>query len=105
MAPVKRPALRRALAAQLPSLGVFLAVLVLWQFVVSALRVREYILPSPLAVLRALSFSDIPWLAHLWITTLEIVGAFLLAGAVGGALGVTIARAAVLGRARVPLPR
>jgi len=102
MAAVKRPALRRALAAQLPSLGVFLAVLVLWQFVVSALRVREYILPSPLAVLRALSFSDIPWLAHLWITTLEIVGAFLLAGAVGVALGIAIAWSAFLGRALVP---
>ena len=102
MAAVKGPALRRALAAQLPSLGVFLAVLALWQLAVSGLRIREYILPSPLAVLRALSFSDIPWLTHLWITTLEIVGAFLLAGAIGVALGIAIAWSAFLGRALVP---
>ena len=62
MAPVKSPALRRALARQAPSLLVFLAVLGLWQIAVSGLRIREYILPSPLAVLRALSLSDIPWL-------------------------------------------
>src|SRR5438105_8446766 len=102
MAAVKSPALRRALAAHAPSLVVFLAVLTLWQLAVSALRIREYILPSPLTVLRALSSSDIPWLAHLWITTLEIVGAFLLAGVVGVALGVAIAWSSILGRALVP---
>jgi NitT/TauT family transport system permease protein len=102
MTAVKSPALRRALAAQLPSLLVFVAVLVLWQVAVSALRIREYILPSPLTVLRALSGSDIPWLGHLWITTVEIVGAFLLAGVVGVALGVAIAWSSVLGRALVP---
>jgi NitT/TauT family transport system permease protein len=102
MAPVKRPALRRALAAYAPSVLVFLAVLALWQLAVSGLRIREYILPSPLTVLRALSFSEIPWLSHLWITTLEIVGAFLLGGGVGVALGIAIAWSSVLGRALVP---
>jgi NitT/TauT family transport system permease protein len=102
MAAVKRLALRRALAAHAPSVLVFLAVLALWQLAVSGLRIREYILPSPLTVLRALSFSEIPWLSHLWITTLEIVGAFLLAGGVGVALGIGIAWSSILGRALVP---
>jgi NitT/TauT family transport system permease protein len=102
MAPVKSPALRRALAAHTPAVLVFVAVLALWQLAVSAFRIREYILPSPLTVLRALAFSDIPWLGHLWITTLEIVGAFLLAGGVGVALGIGIAWSSLLGRALVP---
>src|SRR5436853_4997968 len=102
MAPVKSPALRRALAMRAPSLLVFLAGLGLWQSAVSGLHIREYILPSPLAVLRALSFSDIPWLSHLWVTSLEIVGAFLLAGGVGVALGIAIAWSSILERALVP---
>jgi NitT/TauT family transport system permease protein len=94
--------MRRALAANTPSILLFVALLALWQLAVTGLRIREYILPSPLAVLRALSFSEIPWLTHLGITTLEIVGAFLLAGGVGVALGIAIAWSPVLARALVP---
>ena len=94
--------MRRWLTAHLPSIALFLGLLVLWQFAATGLGIREYILPSPGAVTRALTAGDIPWLAHLWITTLEIVGAFLLAGAVGVALGIAIAWSAFLGRALVP---
>jgi NitT/TauT family transport system permease protein len=94
--------MRRALTAHAPSVLVFVALLALWQGAVSGLSIREYLLPGPLAVLRALSFSEIPWLTHLWTTTLEIVGAFLLAGGVGVALGIAIAWSPVLARALVP---
>lgn len=53
-------------------------------------------------MLRALSFSEIPWLFHLWVTALEIVGAFVLAGGVGVALGIAIAWSPLLARALVP---
>jgi len=53
-------------------------------------------------VLRALGGSEIPWAGHLWITTLEIVGAFVLAGVVGVALGIVIAWSPVLAKALVP---
>jgi NitT/TauT family transport system permease protein len=80
----------------------FVTLLGAWQLAVSAFEMREYILPSPLAVLRALGGSEIPWAGHLWITTLEIVGAFVLAGVVGVALGIVIAWSPVLAKALVP---
>jgi NitT/TauT family transport system permease protein len=94
--------LRRRLGSYLPSLVLFAAVLTVWQVAVSVLGIREYILPSPAAVLHALSSGEIPWLSHVWITTLEIVGAFLLAGVVGVALGIAIAWSETLARALVP---
>src|SRR4029453_12840593 len=80
----------------------FVALLGAWQLAVSAFEMREYILPSPLVVLRALGGSEIPWAGHLWITTLEIVGAFVLAGVVGVVLGIAIAWSPVLAKALVP---
>jgi NitT/TauT family transport system permease protein len=85
-----------------PAMLLFAALLVAWQLAVSLLGLREYLLPSPLAVLRALVGDEIPWVRHLWITTIEIVGAFVLAAVVGVALGVAIAWSPVLAKALVP---
>ena len=90
------------LARNLPSVVLFLALLVAWQVAVTTFGIREYILPSPLAVVRALSGSEIPWLGHVWITTVEIVGAFAVAAVVGVALGIAIAWSSVLASALVP---
>jgi NitT/TauT family transport system permease protein len=92
----------RRLALYLPSLALFAAVLLLWQLAVSLFGIREYLLPSPAAVLRALGSGEIPWFSHLWVTTVEIIGAFFLAGAVGVALGIAIAWSETLARALVP---
>jgi NitT/TauT family transport system permease protein len=92
----------RWLTRNAPALVLFVALLGAWQLAVSAFEMREYILPSPLVVLRALGGSEIPWAGHLWITTLEIVGAFVLAGVVGVALGIVIAWSPVLAKALVP---
>jgi NitT/TauT family transport system permease protein len=92
----------RWLARNAPAIVLFAALLVAWQLAVSVFGIREYILPSPLVVLRALSGGEIPWAGHLWITTLEIVVAFVVAGAVGVALGLAIAWSPVLATALVP---
>src|SRR5438477_6584369 len=92
----------RWLTRNAAAIVLFVALLGAWQLAVSAFEMREYILPSPLVVLRALGGSEIPWAGHLWITTLEIVGAFVLAGVVGVALGIAIAWSPVLAKALVP---
>ena len=92
----------RWLTRNAAAIVLFVALLGAWQLAVSAFEMREYILPSPLAVLRALGGREIPWAGHLWITTLEIVGAFVLAGVVGVALGIAIAWSPVLAKALVP---
>src|SRR5437867_13169795 len=92
----------RWLTRNAAAIVLFVALLGAWQLAVSAFEMREYILPSPLVVLRALGGSEIPWAGHLWITTLEIVGAFVLAGVVGVVLGIAIAWSPVLAKALVP---
>jgi NitT/TauT family transport system permease protein len=86
------------LARYLPSVVLFSALLAAWQIAGPAFGIREYLLPGPLSVARA----AIPWPIHVWITTVEIVGGFVLAGAAGVALGVAIAWSPVAARALVP---
>ncbi len=94
--------MRGWLAGHAPSIALFAALLVLWQLASTSFGIREYILPSPVVVARALTSGEIPWLAHAWTTALEIVGAFLVAGAAGVALGVAIAWSPLMSSALVP---
>jgi NitT/TauT family transport system permease protein len=87
----------------LPAMGVFAAFIALWQLSVSFLDIREYLLPAPGAVLRAMGpGSDIPWSSHLWVTTVEVLGAFVLAAVSGVVLGMAIAWSAAISRALMP---
>lgn len=85
-----------------PSLVLFVIVLVAWQAAGPLFRIREYLLPGPAAVVRAALDFTIPWHLHIWITALEIVGGFAVAGLAGVALGVAIAWSTTLARALVP---
>ena len=42
------------LSHNLPAMGLFVALIALWQLAVTTLDIREYLLPGPLAVWRAL---------------------------------------------------
>jgi NitT/TauT family transport system permease protein len=92
----------RALSRLLPSVIVFATLLVAWQLAGPVLGVREYLLPGPVAVLRAAFGASVPWHTHLWVTMLEILGGFALAGAAGVALGIAIAWSALAARALLP---
>jgi NitT/TauT family transport system permease protein len=93
---------RNAIVRLAPSLALFATLLVAWQVAGPLLGIREYLLPGPLAVARAALNFSIPWATHLWITTLEIVGGFALAGAAGVLLGIAVAWSPVAARALVP---
>lgn len=95
--------MRRALLRRhAPSLALFAATIVVWQTAGPIFHIREYLLPSPLAVLRAALNFSIPWHAHIWVTTLEVLGGFAVAGVAGVALGIAIAWSPALARALVP---
>jgi NitT/TauT family transport system permease protein len=99
----RRPGfLSMALRRYLPSVLIFVALFAAWQLVVSVLGVREYILPSPASVWRALVASDVPWGKHMLITTVEIAGGFVLAAIVGVLLGTAIAWSDTASRALMP---
>ena len=67
----------------LPAVGLFVGFIVLWQLAVSVFGIREYLLPSPYSVWQAMLSDEIPWFSHAWITGVEILGAFVLAGVAG----------------------
>jgi len=86
----------------LPATMMFVGFVAVWQLAVSGLGVREYLLPSPLSVLQAMGPGEIPWTKHIWITAVEIVGAFLIAALAGVALGAAIAWSQGVSRALTP---
>jgi len=92
----------RWLANYLPAVAIFGLFILLWQLAVSFLGLREYLLPSPASVLRAMLGDEIPWGRHLWVTAVEIVGAFVLAGLAGVLLGAAIAWSDAMSRALTP---
>jgi len=85
-----------------PTAALFVAMIAAWQLAVSTTGIREYLLPAPLSVWNAMWFGEIACAQHLWTTTWEIVGAFVMAGVVGVALGVAIAWSPLLANALVP---
>jgi len=97
-----RALVRRGVARYAPAATIFAALIVVWQFAVSFLGLREYLLPSPMAVVRAMTGDEIPWGRHLWVTGVEIVGAFAVAGLAGVVLGLAIAWSETLSRALTP---
>jgi NitT/TauT family transport system permease protein len=93
----------RALVRQYwPTVALFALLLALWQAAVTVFEIRPYLLPSPRLVWNALWYSDFSWGPHLGITTLEIVGAFLMAAVVGVALGIAIAWSPLIANALMP---
>lgn len=86
----------------LPSVLIFVGVGIAWQLVVSFMGVREYILPSPASVWHAMTDPTLRWGHHAMITTLEVLGGFVVAAVVGILLGTAIAWSDTASRALMP---
>jgi NitT/TauT family transport system permease protein len=82
--------LAAAIAYYLPSILVILGLLVLWQVGVSLLGVKEYILPTPLAAIRALGSANYHWTANFLATLYAVLGAFALSAVLGVLLAIVI---------------
>jgi len=90
------------LLACLPAFSLFAVLLIFWQFSVTTLGVREYLLPSPAAVAVAMFDGQIDWFGHIMTTGAAVFGAFFLAAISGVALGTIVAWSAVMSRALMP---
>ena len=93
---------RARMRAAMPTLALFAALLLAWQIAGPLFGIRAYLLPPPWSVFKAALDFSIPWHAHIWITSLEILGGFAVAGAVGVLLGAAIAWSPAIARALVP---
>lgn len=92
----------RKITEWLPAFVLFAALIVLWQVAVSFFGIREYLLPSPVSVLGALSSSQINWTGHIVVTGVAIFGAFVIAAVGGILLGTIIAWSSMMSRALMP---
>jgi NitT/TauT family transport system permease protein len=95
--------MRSAIAYYMPATLVILALFVLWQLAVDLLQVKEYILPSPLAALKALDRPTYQWPANFLTTMYAVLGAFVLSAVLGVALAVLIVWDRLLLRTVMPV--
>src|SRR5262249_21686203 len=86
----------------LPAAATFAGCIAAWQLAVDCLSIREYLLPPPRSVLRAMGSGEIDWARHIAITGVEIVGAFLLAALGGVLIGAAVAWSDGASRALMP---
>ena len=90
------------LSRSLPPAALFCGLLGLWAISVSVFTIPSYILPTPQQVAAAAFGSEIAWSIHIWTTTVEIIGGFLLSAIAGVLLGVVIAWSTIAERTLVP---
>jgi ABC-type nitrate/sulfonate/bicarbonate transport system permease component/ABC-type nitrate/sulfonate/bicarbonate transport system substrate-binding protein len=86
-----------------PALALSLAALGTWELAVRALRVPEYLLPAPSAVLADLLDDRRLLLDGAWVTLREMLGGIAIAVAAGLALALLLHLSATLRRALYPL--
>jgi NitT/TauT family transport system permease protein len=93
----------RAFVYYLPSVVVMLALIVLWQVGVTALGIKEYILPTPLAAWRTLFDPNYRWTVNFLATLYAVLGAFALSAVLGVLLAIVIVWNDLLMRTVMPV--
>lgn len=89
---------RRAIEAS----ALIVLLIVLWQVVVAVFDPPAFLLPAPADVWTAIWNENLRWPTHVWITLQESVGGFVMAVALGLALGIMIAWSQLLSRTVLP---
>ena len=86
-----------------PSALVMLGLLVVWQLAVDIGGVKEYILPSPTAAVKAYFRPNYQWTANFLATLYAVLGAFVLSAILGVVLAVIIVWNDLLMRTIMPV--
>ena len=92
-----------ALGYYVPSALMIVALLIGWQLAVDLLQVKEYILPSPIAALKALGRPNYQWTNNFLATLYAVLGAFVLSAILGVVLAVAIVWHDLLMRTIMPV--
>jgi ABC-type nitrate/sulfonate/bicarbonate transport system permease component len=92
-----------ALAGNLPAALFFLLLLAAWQTLVTARHVSDFILPSPLAILRTTGQYFPLLLRHTWTTTYEIGLGFVIGNAIAVAMALLIVNSRLAEQTVYPL--
>ncbi|HSH90985.1 MAG TPA: ABC transporter permease [Ramlibacter sp.] len=95
--------LRAGIVYYLPSVLVMIALVVIWQLLVTGLGIKEYILPTPLQAVRTLFESNYKWTANFLATLYAVLGAFALSAVLGVLLAIVIVWNDLLMRTVMPV--
>ena len=101
-----RPAstgLRSGLKRLLPSAGLFVGALLVWEGASRLLKLPEFVLPPPTAILKVLIVQQRELGIAAYVTATEVLIGFVLSAVVGAVVALVIARFAAFGRALYPL--
>lgn len=78
----------------LPKLLYFVGAIALWQILIMVFKVKEFVVPAPLAVFRSLfsgeKVAENTWWVHIGTTLSEIAAAYLITAVAGFLLGILI---------------
>ncbi len=80
--------LRSWISSYLPSIAIFIVILVVWQLTVPALKIPTYLLPTPSEIISAMLNKSIPWWPSIFVTTYESLLGFAIAVVFGIGLAI-----------------
>lgn len=92
-----------AVAGNVPAAIFFLLLLVAWQVVVDVRHVSDFILPSPLVILRTTLRYFPLMMRHTWTTTYEIALGFVIGNAIAVVMALLIVNSRLIEKAFYPL--
>ncbi len=94
--------LYRGIRTALPSFGLLVVLLIVWELSVRWFGIRSFILPLPEEVISGMLDMRWNWFEHAWVTTIEALGGFVLSVLLGIFLGIVVTWTETSRRAVLP---